>query len=126
MRQLLLAYGRRLLVLLGVSLAAIGIVLAVEGCASLFGAVILGCFVGAAAFGTSFWRIWRSADLDVSRAKRQMAAGAVIRLVLVSAVLAAAAKIGEAVFFAVAGGFGLFYVLFMAHLVFFARRINDH
>jgi fatty acid desaturase len=76
-------------------------------------------------FGISFLRVWQSSKLDVGRAKRQMAMGAIVRLLLILLVFGTAVQISTMVFFSVVGGFGLFYVLFIVHLILLARHVNE-
>jgi hypothetical protein len=125
LKRCLLVYGRRMTACLVVCLFLAAVFLLLEGEGGYIGAVLIGCFVGALSFGISFLRVWQSSKLDVRRAKRQMAMGAIVRLLLILLVFGTAVQISTMVFFSVVGGFGLFYVLFIVHLILLARHVNE-
>lgn len=117
MKGILLASVKRMLKSLGVVTLMAVITLAANGRVDLIGALFIGYFAAAVYAWTMAYRIWRSAGLSASGAKREMLWGLVLRLAVLLVVLFAAVRISTEVFGMVVAGFWLFYLLFMVHLI---------
>lgn len=76
----------------------------------LLGGLLAGYAVGLVWYGVMFGRLWRSADMSVAQAKRQILIGAVLRWLLMGTVLWAAIQVSFHQFLATVLGFGLVYV----------------
>ncbi|MDD3114368.1 MAG: hypothetical protein PHQ44_01365 [Anaerovibrio sp.] len=111
MREILLTGTRRLFRALAVcTLLCLTTLWSVDSLDLLAG-IAAGYLTGLIWYGVMFGRLWRSADMTVSQAKRQVVVGAVLRLLLLGAVLWAAIQVSFHQFLAVVTGFGIVYVL---------------
>ena len=117
MREIILTDIRRMLKVLAVVTAMIIVsLLAYEQLVLIIG-VLVGYIMGAAWYGIMLGRLWRSADMTVSQAKRTMAVGLILRLGLLAFVFGAAIQISVGQFVAVVTGFAIIYVLGMVLLI---------
>ena len=90
----------------------------------LAGGILAGYVTGFFWYGVMFGRLWRSADLSVTQAKRQVVMGAILRLLLLGVVLWAALQVSFAHFLVVVTGFGLIYVLGLIMLMHLSWEVN--
>lgn len=79
--------------------------------------VVAGYLMGVAWYGVMLGRLWRSAEMTVAQAKSTMAAGLILRLILLATVFGIAIQISVEQFVAVVTGFAIIYVLGMVVLI---------
>lgn len=122
MREILLTGTKQLLKLLAVcTLVCISVLLSMERL-ELLGGIFVGYAMGLVWYGVMFGRLWRSAEMSVTQAKRQVVVGAVLRLLLLGVVFWAAIQVSFPQFLAVVAGFGVVYVLALVLLMLTNRR----
>ncbi len=122
MREILLTGTRRLAKILAVC-TLLGLVnFWAAGKLELMGGLVAGFVLGLAWYGVMFGRLWRSADMSISAAKRQVVVGAVLRLLLMGAVFWAAIQVSFHQFLATVAGFGIVYVSGLVLLMLSNRR----
>ncbi len=122
MREILLTCTRQLAKILAVC-TLLGLVnFWAVGRLELMGGLAAGFVLGLAWYGVMFGRLWRSADMSISAAKRQVVVGAVLRLLLMGAVFWAAIQVSFHQFLATVAGFGIVYVSGLVLLMLSNRR----
>ena len=124
MKNFFVKGDRKILLAAGLVTLGVAVNLLAAGRISLFPSYLAGYLLGAAYFFTATLRLKRAAGLNKTSAKREMLIGLVLRLLMMFVVLGAALQISQSVFMTVATGFGVFYVLFLAHLILAAFRQN--
>ena len=117
MREVILANIIKMLKILGVLTAMMVVSLLVYQQMVLLCGLAAGYFMGFAWYGIMLGRLWRSADMTVAQAKSTMAAGLILRLILLVVVFGAAIQISVEQFVAVVTGFAIIYVLGMVLLI---------
>ena len=117
MKEAILTYTRKLLKVLGACTAIIALSLLEAGRLYLIGGIIAGYITGFVWYGVMLRRLWQSAEMTEIAAKKTMAVGVVLRLVLMGTVFWAAMQAGIDYFVAVTGGFALVYLLGMIMLI---------
>ena len=124
MKNFFVKESRKLCIGLGGAALMVALNLAVGGQIFLLPAYLAGYFLAAAYLTVAGFRLRRTVGKDKASAKREMLIGMLLRLVMLFAVLGAALKISFNVFMTVIAGFGVFYVLFLAHLIIAVFRLN--
>lgn len=121
MRQVILRFKRGYKMFLAVA-AIMVIQLVSAGQIFLCGSVLVGALLAFFYFLSTAARLETAATMDVASAKRTMLIGLLLRLFMISVVLAVAAKISTELFFASSACFIVFYVTALGVLVYFERR----
>ena len=124
MKNFFVKNSRKLLVSLSGIALMVALNLAVGGQLALFPAYLAGYFLAAAYFFTVASRLNRAAHKEKAAAKREMLIGMLLRLIMLFVVFGAALKISLSVFMTVIAGFGVFHVVFLAHLIIAVFRLN--
>lgn len=122
MREILLTGTRQLAKILAVCTLLGLLNLWAAGRLELMGGLAAGFVLGLAWYGVMFGRLWRSADMGISAAKRQVVVGAFLRLLLMGVVFWAAIQISFHQFLATVIGFGIVYVSGLVMLMLSNRR----
>ena len=117
MRDIILAnMGKMVKMLAVITIMVIISLLAYEQLGLICG-LFAGYLLGFAWYGIMLGRLWRSADMTVAQAKSTMAAGLILRLILLVVGFGAAIQISVEQFVAVVTGFAIIYVLGMVLLI---------
>lgn len=121
MKQVILRFRRGYKIFLAVAAMMI-IQLISVGQIFLCGSVFIGALLAFFYFLSTAARLETAAQMDVASAKRTMLIGLLLRLLMISVVLAVAAKISTNLFLASSIAFIAFYVTALGVLVYFERR----
>lgn len=121
MRQVILRFKRGYKIFLAVA-AMLVLQLVSAGKIFLCGAVLIGALLTFFYFLSTAARLESAATMNISSAKRTMLIGLLLRLLMISVVLAVAAKISTELFIASSVCFIVFYVTALGVLVYFERR----
>ncbi|MBQ1856120.1 MAG: hypothetical protein II137_05945 [Anaerovibrio sp.] len=117
MRDILLADIVKMLKVLAIITVMLFISLLAYDRLPLLVGVVAGYLMGVAWYGVMLGRLWRSAEMTVAQAKSTMAAGLILRLILLATVFGIAIQISVEQFVAVVTGFAIIYVLGMVVLI---------
>lgn len=121
MKQVILTFKRGYKIFLAVS-AVIVIQLAAVGKIFLCGSVLIGALVAFFYFLSTAARLETAAKINnVAQAKKIMLVGLLLRLLMISVVLAVAAKISTELFLASSACFVVFYVTSLGVFMYFGR-----
>jgi len=121
MRQVILRFKRGYKIFLAVA-AMLVLQLVSAGKIFLCGAVLIGALLTFFYFLSTAARLESAATMNISSAKRTMLIGLLLRLLMISVVLAVAAKISTELFLTSSVCFIVFYVTALGVLVYFERR----
>jgi len=121
MRQVILRFKRGYKIFLAVA-AMLVLQLVSAGKIFLCGAVLIGALLTFFYFLSTAARLESAATMNISSAKRTMLIGLLLRLLMISVVLAVAAKISTELFLKSSVCFIVFYVTALGVLVYFERR----
>lgn len=124
MKEVLSIFVKRLISSLVICTVVIATYLCYIGQAMLVGALFIGYLAAGVCIWTLVYRTWRSASLDVDKAKQQMLWGLILRLTTCFVVLATAAHLSLAIFAVATTGFLLCYVLAMFFLIQYKWQID--
>ena len=124
MKKFFLTEGKRLSFSLAVVTVMVSLSLLGGGHLSLLPSFLAGYFLAAMNFAIVTLRLKRAEGKTKAAAKREMLFGMLLRLIMLFVVLGAALKISLNVFMTVIAGFGVFYVVFLAHLIIAVFRLN--
>ena len=121
MKQVILRFKRGYKIFLAVA-AMLVVQLVSVGQGYLCGSVLIGALLAFFYFLSTAARLETAANMNIAQAKRTMLIGLLLRLLMISVVLAVAAKISTELFLTSSVCFIVFYVTALGVLVYFERR----
>ncbi len=121
MKQVILTFKRGYKIFLAVA-AMMVIQLVSVGKIFLCGSVFVGALLSFFYFLSQAARLETAAKMNVAQAKRTMLVGLLLRLLMISVVLAVAARISTELFLSSSVCFIVFYLTSLGVLVYFGRR----
>lgn len=121
MRQVILIFGRCYKIFLAVA-AMMTIQLISVGQYALCGSILIGALLSFFYFVSAAARLETAAKFNSAQAKKIMLVGLLLRLLMISIVLAIAAKISTELFLATSVCFVVFYLTALGALIYSGRR----
>ncbi|MBO4400515.1 MAG: hypothetical protein J5809_01565 [Selenomonadaceae bacterium] len=120
MRQVILTFVRGWKIFLAIA-AMMTIQLISAGQIFLCGSILIGALLAFFYFVSTAARLEAAAKMNQAQAKKTMLVGLILRLLMISVVLAVAARISTELFLASAACFVAFYVTALGVLMYFGR-----